>query len=199
MSDLSLENLGKIAQNCPKYGRLKSAVEKDLVGKTNDDYVSLFKKVFNKLSVDGPLVLQGASLGLIRELRPIYATMGVPNVFQSDNGTPFASSMTRDFFQQWGIEWRPLSPHHPQSNGHAETNVKSLKHLLAKCGGELGSDEFLSGLLELRNTLRTDGLSLAQRLFGHPLRSKLPVQWRAFLPEFQVQLDMADVQRLCDD
>ncbi|XP_059096765.1 uncharacterized protein K02A2.6-like [Tigriopus californicus] len=136
---------------------------------------------------------------LIKELRDIFAVLGVPNVFRSDNATVFASSLTQDFFKQWGIVWRPSSPHHPQSNGHAESNVKSLKYLLPKCGGEWGSDEFVAGLMELRNTPRSDGLSPAQHLFGRPMRTQLPVHWRAFLSEFQLQSETVDSKRLKDD
>ncbi|XP_059081970.1 uncharacterized protein K02A2.6-like [Tigriopus californicus] len=136
---------------------------------------------------------------LIQELRTFFTTMGVPNVFRSDNGTPFASSLTQDFFSHWGVEWRPSSPHNPQSNGHAESNVKNVKYLLAKSGGEWGSNAFMSGLLELRNTPRSDGLSPAQRLFGRPLRSKLPIHWKAFMPEFQISSDEADTKRFRDD
>ncbi|XP_059095941.1 uncharacterized protein LOC131890587 [Tigriopus californicus] len=61
---------------------------------------------------------------LIRELRWLFSVMGVPNVFRSDNATVFSSSVCQDFFRLWGVQWRPSSPHHPQSNGHAEANVK---------------------------------------------------------------------------
>ncbi|XP_059083456.1 uncharacterized protein LOC131880776 [Tigriopus californicus] len=141
---------------------------------------------------------------LIRELRWLFSVMGVPNVFRSDNATVFSSSVCQDFFRLWGVQWRPSSPHHPQSNGHAEANVKSLKYLLAKCGWEWRSDQFQTGLLELRNTPRSDGLSPAQRVFGRPLRSKLPIHWRgqcwrAFCSDFQARSENADSLRWRDE
>ena len=81
------------------------------------------------------------------------------------------------------------TPYYPQSNGHAESAVKAVKHLIIKCtkNGNLDSDEFATGLLELRNTPREDGLSPAQRLYGYPLRSNIPVHERLYNPVWQKQ------------
>ena len=85
--------------------------------------------------------------------------------------------------QDWGVKHIMSSPHYPQSNGHAEANVKSLKYLIMKTthNGQVNdSDEFAKGLLELRNTPRVDGLSPSQILFGRPLRSCVPAHKSAF-------------------
>ena len=74
--------------------------------------------------------------------------------------------------------------------------VKSVKYLLKKCNGDINSKEFLAGILELRNTPRSDGLSPAERLFGHPLRSLVPAHWRSFDPQWQTKADEADIRRL---
>ena len=63
-----------------------------------------------------------------------------------------------------------------QSNGHAEAAVKAVKELVAKVApsGDLSSESFLAGLLEFRNTPHECGLSPAQIVFGHQLRSIIP-------------------------
>lgn len=70
-----------------------------------------------------------------------------------------------------------MEPFYPvlpaQSNGHAEVTVKSMKRLVAKTE-TMESDEFLQGLLEFRNTPRSDGRSPAQIVFGHAVRSRVP-------------------------
>ena len=57
-----------------------------------------------------------------------------------------------------------------------------MKTLVAKTtsGGKLDTDEFDLGLLEWWNTLRQAGLSSAQIVFGHPLRSLVPAHQKSF-------------------
>ena len=68
------------------------------------------------------------------------------------------------------------SPYNPQSNGIAEAAVKSIKYLLLKtvCNGNIDSDAFQEGLLELRNTPRATGHSPAQLVFSRSMRGKIP-------------------------
>lgn len=137
-----------------------------------------------------------SSSDLIKELRIFFSIMGVPNTFRSDNGPQYRSRLFMDFLQEWGVKWIPSSPHNHQSNGHAEVTVKIIKHLVAKNNGKIESDAFAAGLLELRNGPRDDGLSPAQRLFGHPLRSLVPSHWRSFDQHWQKCATVADHQRL---
>jgi hypothetical protein len=53
---------------------------------------------------------------------------------------------------------------------------KAVKELVAKVApsGDLSSESFLAGLLEFRNTPHECGLSPAQIVFGHQLRSIIP-------------------------
>ena len=127
----------------------------------------------------------------IRLFRRMFQDLGVPVRLRTDGGPQFSSSEFRNFMQEWGVEHIMSSPHYPQSNGHAEANVKSLKYLIEKtaCNGNVkDSDEFAKGLLELRNTPRVNGLSPAQILFGRSLRSCVPAHKSAFKPTWH---DMA--------
>ena len=65
--------------------------------------------------------------------------------------------------KEWGVVWRPLSPHYPQANGHAEAAVKAAKDLVIKeaASGDLATDSFRKALLEFRNTPRANGKSPA--------------------------------------
>lgn len=50
----------------------------------------------------------------------------------------------------------------------------------------MDDDKITSTLLQYRNTpSRKDGLSPAQKLFGHPIQDTLPAHRMAFLPEWQ--------------
>lgn len=67
--------------------------------------------------------------------------------------------------------------YNPQANGHAEAAMKVIQKLINTTtkDGRLDDDDFAHGLLELRNNPRADGRSPSQVLFGHPLRSAIPV------------------------
>ena len=62
-----------------------------------------------------------------------------------------------------------------------------MKHLVqtSEVAVDLDSDDFARGLLEIRNTPRSDGRSPAQVLFGRPLRSAVVAYHRSFAPEWQ--------------
>ena len=109
---------------------------------------------------------------------------------RTDGGPQFASKEFRDFLHRWGVRHEMSSPHYPQSNGHAESAVKAVKHLVMKVApsGKLG-EEFDRGLLELRNTPRRDGRSPAQVLYGRPLRSLVPAHSTSFASKWQERVE----------
>ena len=114
--------------------------------------------------------------------------MGVPVWLRTDGGPQFTSYEFADFLKRWGVHHDISTPHYHQSNGHAESAVKSVKHLIMKTApkGDIhNSEAFDRGLLEIRNTPRHDGRSPAQILFGKPLRSCVPAHAKSFAPEWQ--------------
>ena len=117
--------------------------------------------------------LAGAN-GLLRHLRALFATFGVPAEISTDGGPEFTAGCTETFLRQWGIRHRLSSAHFPQSNGRAEVAVKTAKRLLMSNTGPSGSlnhDGFLRAMLQLRNTPDPDcSLSPAEIVFGRPLR-----------------------------
>lgn len=131
---------------------------------------------------------------LVSNLREIFALVGVPQVLKSDGGPQFAARHTKEFLRRWGVIHRITSPHYPQANGHAESSVKAVKRLIQKStvGGDLDTDAYAKGLLELRNTPRADGRSPAETLYGHPLRTTVPVHHRHFAVTWQERADECD-------
>ena len=122
------------------------------------------------------------SEAVMRCMRTAFQDLGVPRRLRTDGGPQFASAAFREFLAHWKITHELSSPHYPQSNGHAEAHVKSMKRLIQKVtpNGNLNMDEFAKGLIELRNTPRSDGVSPAQILLGRTLRSGLPVHRKHF-------------------
>ena len=105
-----------------------------------------------------------------------FREVGVPVRLRTDGGPPFNSEEFRRFTECWGVHHLVTSPHYPQSNGHAEAAVKSVKYLILKTApdGNIDCEAFDRGLLELRNTPTPAGRSPAQILYGHPLRTCVP-------------------------
>ena len=100
----------------------------------------------------------------IRTLAAWFCRLGIPTMLRTDGGPPFNSHDFRMFLDRWSVTHAPSSPHYPQSNDHAEANVKKVKFLLRKSApdGDIASTAFQQGHLELRNTPDASGRSPAQ-------------------------------------
>ena len=86
----------------------------------------------------------------------------------------------------------PISHHHPITLRAA---VKSMKKLISTAwqGKSVNWEKVSRSLLQYRNTpCRKDGLSPAQKLFGHPVQDSLPAHRRSLAPEWQKSLEEAD-------
>jgi len=120
-----------------------------------------------------------------------FREVGVPVRLRTDGGPPFTSEEFRRFTERWGVHHLVTSPHYPQSNGHAEAAVKSVKYLILKTApdGNIDCEAFDRGLLELRNTPTPAGRSPAQILYGHPLRTCVPAHPQSFSAEWQTKSD----------
>ena len=117
-----------------------------------------------------------SSQQVIDALSSDFAAYGVPLRIRTDGGPQFAAASFKDFLDTWNVATGFSSPHYPQSNGHAEAAVKAMKSLVAKtnCKGNLSCHEFVTGLLEWRNTPKEHGCSPAQLLYGHSIRTRIP-------------------------
>ena len=111
-------------------------------------------------------------------------TFGVPEEFASDGGPPLDSHKMLGFLRRWGVRIRRSSAYYPQSNGRAESAVKSMKRILTtniSQSGSLDTDTVAKALLLHRNTPPPDmGLSPAELLFGRNITDHMPqpIQFR---------------------
>ena len=113
---------------------------------------------------------------------------------RTDGGPQFTSRALEEFLTRWGVRHIVTSPHYPQSNGHAEAAVKSVKHLIMKVAptGNIDCEDFDRGLLEVRNTPNHSGRSPAQVLYGHPLRTCVPAHPASFRAEWHAKAEECD-------
>ena len=108
---------------------------------------------------------------VVEQLKCIFVRFGIPYEIMSDN-MPFQSREFLTFAKEWNFKTTTSSPKYPQSNGHVERTIQTLKRILKKAEYE-NKDLYLS-LLEYRNTPRADLLySPAQILMSKRLRSKI--------------------------
>ena len=73
---------------------------------------------------------QSNTTKVVSLLKEMFSEHGILEDLCSDNGPQYASTQFTEFCTSWGITHETSSPHYPQSNGFAESCVKSVKHAL---------------------------------------------------------------------
>ena len=68
-----------------------------------------------------------ASTATIHELRPLFASYGLPEQLVSDNGPQFVSDEFQVFLKSNQVKHIRSAPYHPSSNGLAERFVRTFK------------------------------------------------------------------------
>ena len=77
-------------------------------------------------------VASASSQVTIEKMRTTFASLGLPDLLVTDNGTVFTSSEFQEFLSKNGIRHSRTSPYHPSSNGLAERAVQSFKEGMKK-------------------------------------------------------------------
>ena len=88
-----------------------------------------------------PMVFRSESgaEGLVKRLREVFVTFGVPEELTSDGGPQFTAGKTRDFLKSWGVHHRLTSVANPHANCRAEVAVKTVKRMLLENSSPGGS------------------------------------------------------------
>ncbi|XP_024871700.1 uncharacterized protein K02A2.6-like [Temnothorax curvispinosus] len=115
-----------------------------------------------------------SSAVVIRELRQLFATFGVPDTIVSDNGTVFASTEIRDFYSKNGTKWLHTAAYNPQANGQAERMVQTTKRSLKRLTDGDWEVKITRFLLK-HHTMpsSSSGKSPAEEMFNRRLRTAL--------------------------
>ena len=116
--------------------------------------------------------LQSQSTRVVTDtLATWFNILGWPASIRSDGGPQFCGPF-REWCDHNNVVHELSAPYNPKSNGLAESAVKNVKLVLAKCS-ETGQDPNRA-LYEWRNLPRTNGFSPAQLLFGRPQYTAVP-------------------------
>ena len=146
-------------------------IHQDLFSIGNKNYLVTVDDFSDFFEID-ELGRDTTSEKLIRATQRHFSRYGIPMELHSDNGTQLTSQRYADFLASWNVVHVTSSPYFAQSNGKAESAVKVAKRLLKKCA--VDGEDYEYALLELRNTLQSDGSSRAQKFLSRPLRTKMP-------------------------
>ena len=111
---------------------------------------------------------------VVRALRSIFATHGIPDVVVTDNGTAFTSREFREFVESNLIRHVRSAPFHPATNGQAERMVRTTKEALRRIGPMEWERKLACFLLSYRTTPNPgSGYSPAELLMGRRLTTRL--------------------------
>lgn len=124
---------------------------------------------------------------VIEKIKSIFARHGIPLILYTDGALCFDSELFRQFTKCWDFVHIMSSPHYPQSNGLAESAVKSMKKLFKKAF-DVGEDPYLA-LLNFRNTPRGNVHSPASILMARSLRTNIPCLFKSLVPKITYQED----------
>ena len=140
-----------------------SKVATDLFSFNGDNFLVVVDYFSNYIEMEK--LRSQTSPAVINVLKTIFARHGIPDTVVSDNGPAYTSEEFSKFAATWEFHHVTTSPHYPQSNGKAESAVKTYKTLLKKA--KLAKSDINLALLNHRNTpTEPTNFSPAQRLFG---------------------------------
>lgn len=111
---------------------------------------------------------------VIRHIRRLFATFGLPEMFVSDNGTQFVSEEFQEFLNRNSIKHCRSAPYSPKTNGLAERAVQTIKDSLHKNGTDNIELRLQRFLFKQHSTMHSGkGLTPAELMFGRPFRTHL--------------------------
>ena len=151
----------------------------DLFQFENKEYLVTVDYFSNFFEVDR--LCSTTSGAVVKKLKGHIARYGIPDEIVSDNGPQFDSEEFQAFAQSYGFRHTRTSPHHPQSNGKAESAVKQAKKTL-QTTRQSGNDFYLA-LLNIRSTPQEGhNSSPALRLMNRRTKTTLPTSTSLLKP-----------------
>lgn len=187
-----IENLVSSCETCLKYQRANTkepmwsreipfrpweVLATDLFEFKGNIYL-LVVDVFSKY-IEVVLLRETTAEAMIKNLKTIFARMGIPKIVYSDNGPQYDSWKYKRFAKEWNFKFQTSSPKYPQSNGLVERHIQTVKNIMKKVE-DSGGDPYIA-LLELRNTpVAGDIQSPSEIIFGRKVNGVMPIKENFF-------------------
>ena len=114
---------------------------------------------------------------VIPRMRELFAMLGAPKQYMSDNGAPFDSQAFREFAAESGFDHRRVTPAWPRANGAVESTMKKMGKVIrwAKMSGIPRSQALLTFLRTYRDTPHsTTKVAPSELMFGRSRTCGLP-------------------------
>ncbi|PFX11487.1 Uncharacterized protein K02A2.6, partial [Stylophora pistillata] len=126
------------------------------------------------------------SESVIKALKEIFSTHGIPDLLVSDNGPQFACKSFQLFASNYWFTHITSSPTYARANGEVERAVRTVKDILKK------NDDPYLGLLAYRTAPLQNGLAPCALLMNRQLRTQVPT----FPDNLQPNLRLKDLAKL---
>ena len=101
-----------------------SVVASDLFDFDGGQYMVMADMYSNMFFVRKMPPSGATTAAVVSKMKEIFAEHGIPDVLRSDNGPQYASAAFQEFTRNWEFQHITSSPHHPASNGFAESYGK---------------------------------------------------------------------------
>ncbi|XP_060546708.1 uncharacterized protein K02A2.6-like [Pantherophis guttatus] len=111
------------------------------------------------------------SEAVIKVLKKLFATHGLPDTLVSDNGPQFTATQFEGYLAELGIQHALSAPFHPASNGLVERFVRTAKEALSRLNAgdwQARIDQFLA--IQHATLCTSTGYSPTELLMGRKLR-----------------------------
>ena len=110
---------------------------------------------------------------IAQALLAMFAIIGPPKILESDNAPQLVGDIIRAFNELVGVNQRPITPWHPQSNGRVERMNQTVRHAVRKLLEGTSVDwekaiPFIQMTINRKLTRRT-GLSPFEMMFGREM------------------------------
>lgn len=114
---------------------------------------------------------------IIKWLKCVFATHGLPDKITTDNGPQFVSAEFEEYLSSLNIHHHRVTPYWPQANGLVERMNRTLLKTArcAEADGKDWRDALMDILIAYRTTPQsTTGVTPSKAMFGREIKTKLP-------------------------
>ncbi|XP_068240074.1 uncharacterized protein [Palaemon carinicauda] len=185
----------------PSLGEPFEHVVIDVVGplprsKVGSEYILTIIDRLTRYPEAIPLKSQKARV-IAKHLINYFSRFGLPKTIQSDRGTNFLSKLLLQQFKNFGIEHKPSTPYHPESQGIVERFHQTLKAMIRKmCNEKVGLwEEYLPYLLFAVRSIPNESTNFApfNLVFAHKVRGPLDLLREVWEGNGPSEVNIADL------